>query len=132
MKQLINLGLLLTFQFCYLEWPNNTSFVFQAQYEIFSKTHQFARNFLHPIILIGFFSQILILLSVIFKNFNSKWNLIGVIALTPIVLLFLLVGIVSFNIKIIISTIPYLIFLILYFKFRNKKTASFLKQFLNQ
>ena len=121
MKRLINIGLLLTFQFCYLEWPNNTSFVFQAQYEIFSKTDQFLQNFSHPIILIGFISQISILLAIIFKNFNSKLNFIGILALTTVVLLFLIVGIVSFNFKIIISTIPYLIFLILCFKLRIKK-----------
>lgn len=118
-NQLINLGLLLTFQFCYLEWPNNASFIFQATYEIFTKTDQLVQNFTHPIILVGFISQILILLSVIFKKFSPKWNLIGVIALTPIVLLFFLVGILGFNLKIIISTIPYLIFCFLFFKFRR-------------
>lgn len=119
MKQLINIGLFLTFQFCYLEWPNNNSFIFQAEYEILTKTEHLIQNLMHPIILIAIISQILILLSATFKSFNPKWNFLGIIALTPIVLLFLLVGILSLNVMIILSTIPYLFFCFLYFKYRK-------------
>ena len=120
MRKIINIGLILSFQLCYLEWPNNASFIFQAEYEIFTKTEQLIKNFMHPIILIGFASQAFILFAAIFKNFNSRLNFIGVISLTPIVLIFLAVGFISFNFKIIISTIPYMFFCFLYFKFKNK------------
>ncbi|UGS24879.1 hypothetical protein [Flavobacterium channae] len=120
MKRLINLGLLLSFQFCYLEWPNNTSFIFQAEYEIFRSKEHWLQNFTHPIILVGLLSQILILISIIYNDFSPKWNLLGVIALSPIVLVFVLVGLLTLNEDIIISTVPYLIFCYLFFKAKIK------------
>ncbi|UGS19930.1 hypothetical protein [Flavobacterium cyclinae] len=122
MKRLINIGLLLTFQFCYLEWPNNSSFVFEATYKVFSNTNQLLQNLTHPIILLGLLSQLLLVMAVIFKKFSLKWNLVGVYALTPIVLLFLFVGLLSLNFKIILSTLPFLLFCFLFFK--NKKSFA--------
>lgn len=44
MKRIINLCLLLSFQFCYLEWPNKSMYVFQAEEDIFSKTESLKDN----------------------------------------------------------------------------------------
>lgn len=67
MRQIINIGLILSFQLCYLEWPNNASFIFQAEYEIFTKTEQLIKNFMHPIILIGLLLKLLFYLQLSLK-----------------------------------------------------------------
>ncbi len=128
MKQVINLALLIAFLFCYLEWPpNNSMFVFQGEYEIFSNTKNWVSNFTHPLILVGFIAQLLLLYCVFNKKASHKLNSIGILLLTPLVLLFFVVGILSFNTKIALSTLPYLILVVFYFywhKKQTKKTAS--------
>lgn len=128
MKQVINLALLIAFLICYLEWPpNNSMFVYMAEYEIFNNKKNWVSNFTHPLILVGFIAQLLLLYSIINKNTSHKLNSIGILLLTPLVLLFFVVGILSFNIKITLSTLPYLILVVFYFywhKKQNKKTAS--------
>lgn len=109
MKKLINLALLIAFQFCYLQWPpNNSMFIFEGEYEIFSKTNHLIDNVTHPIILSGIIAQVFLLLGAIFTNFNRKLNTLGVVLLSALVLLFFVVGILSMNFKIIIATLPYL------------------------
>ena len=105
----IYIVLLLTFQFCYLEWPNNSIFIFQAAYVIFSKTENLLKNLFHPIILLGFITQFIILLGAIFRNSNKKIIAIPIILLTFLVLFFSFIGILSLNYKMIISTIPFLV-----------------------
>lgn len=121
MKRLLNLGLLITFQFCYLEWPNHSMYIFEAEKEIFTKTENWISNFTHPIILIGLVTQIVLLLGVIQLKINSKLNNLSVLLLGTLVLLFAVVGVLSLNYKIIFSTLPFLILAVIYFvKFRKK------------
>jgi len=91
MIKFINLALLLAFQFCYLQWPpHNSMFIFQGEYEIFSKTNHLIDNLTHPIIITGIIAQVFLLLGAIFRNFNQKLNTLGVVLLAALVLLFLL------------------------------------------
>ncbi|WP_324215039.1 hypothetical protein [Flavobacterium sp.] len=115
MKRLINLSLLITFLFCYLEWPpNNSMFVFQGEYEIFTNTKNWVSNFTHPLILLGLLAQLILIYAVINPKINTKLNHLGVAVLTPIVLLFFVVGLLSFNFKIMASTLPFLILVVYY------------------
>ena len=122
MKRLINLALLIAFQFCYLEWPpNNAMFIFQGELEIFSKTENWISNFTHPIILTGFLTQLVLLLGAILPNFNRKLNTLTVLLLSALVLLFTFIGLLGLNYKIIFSTFPFLILAVIYLvKFRKK------------
>ena len=123
MKRIINLGLLIAFSFCYLEWPpNNSMFIFQGEYEIFTNTKNMASNFTHPIILLGLVTQLILLYSAIKVNVSKKLNHLGVLLLTPVVLLFLVVGILSSNIKIILSTLPFLGLVVYYFILQRRAT----------
>lgn len=125
MKRLLNLGLLIAFQFCYLEWPNHSMYVFEAEKEIFTKTENWISNFTHPIILIGLVTQIVLLLGAILPNINSKINTLSVLLLGALVLLFAVVGVLSLNYKIIFSTLPFLILTVIYFvKNSNKISIS--------
>lgn len=125
MKRLLNLGLLIAFQFCYLEWPNHSMYVFEAEKEIFTKTENWISNFTHPIILTGLVTQIVLLLGAILPNINSKLNTLSVLLLGALVLLFAVVGVLSLNYKIIFSTLPFLIVTVIYFvKNSNKISIS--------
>ena len=115
MNRLLNLGLLIAFQFCYLEWPNHSMFVFEAEYDIFSKTESLFNNLMHPIILLGLITQLLLLLGFVLKYFNKKINNIAVLLLSILVLFIFLIGILDWNYKIIISTSPFLILAGIYF-----------------
>ncbi len=128
MKQLINLALIIAFLFCYLEWPpHNSMFIFMAEYEIFANQKNWVSNFTHPIIIAGLVAQLILLYCVLNKNASFKLNSIGILLLTPIILLFFVVGLLSLNAKIALSTLPYLIMVMIYFWHwkQNKKTASF-------
>lgn len=117
MKRLINLGLLISFLFCYLEWPpNNAAFIFQGEYEVFSNTKNWVSNFTHPLILLGLLAQLILIYAVINPKINRKMNHLGVAVLTPIVLLFFVVGFLSLNTKVIVSTLPFLVLVFFYFK----------------
>lgn len=115
MNRLLNLGLLIAFQFCYLEWPNHSMFVFEAEYDIFSKTESLFNNLMHPIILLGLITQLLLFLGFVLKYFNKKINNIAVLLLSILVLFIFLIGILDWNYKIITSTTPFLILAGIYF-----------------
>jgi len=122
MKRLINLALLIAFQFCYLEWPpNNSMFIYEGEAKIFFMTDKWMDNFTHPVILLGLLAQILLLLGAVIANFNKRLNSLGVILLGALVLLFFVVGALSGNFKIILSTLPYLVLVVYYFRILKKK-----------
>ena len=121
MRRFLNFFLFLSFQICYLEWPpHNSMFVFQAIFEILSKTENLIDNFTHPIILLGLLTQLLLLLGVLNPKMNKKINAIGILLLSLLVLLFLLISILSLNLKMFIATLPYLSITI-YFFWKYKK-----------
>lgn len=120
MNRLLNIGLLIAFQFCYLEWPNHSMFVYQVEYEIFAKAENLLTNITHPIILLGLINQILLLLGAFLSNFSKKINNMAVLLLSILVLFFFFIGILSLNYKIMASTTPFLILAGIYFtKFRK-------------
>ncbi len=116
LRSQLNVLLFLSFQICYLEWPpHNSMFVFQAIFEIFSKTENLVDNFTHPIILLGLFTQLLLLLGALNPKMNKKLNAIGILLLGLLVLLFLLISILSLNLKMLLATLPYLSITIYFF-----------------
>ncbi|HAP00680.1 MAG TPA: hypothetical protein DCQ93_02035 [Bacteroidetes bacterium] len=120
--QFYYLLLLISFLFCFLEWGNNhSSFIFQLEYEILMNTNQASENFMHPLILFPFIGEILLLI-LIFKKKPKRWLIIISILFPGIlVMMILLVGLLSLNIKIICSAIPFLITAILILRSMNQK-----------
>jgi hypothetical protein len=116
MRRFVNLLILIAFQIGYLEWPpHNSMFVFQAQYEIFSKTDRLLTNLFHPIILLGLVAQIILIIGAFLPNLNKKINAIGILLLSLLVLLFLLISILSLNLKMFLATLPYLSITVYFF-----------------
>lgn len=106
MLRLINISLLLSFSVCYLEWPNNSDFMFQLQYAVFA-SDDFIGAFTHPAVIAPLLGQIFILISLFKRKPDKRLTLNGMILLGLLVLLFLAIGLMNFNLKIILSTIPF-------------------------
>lgn len=118
---LLNLGLIAGFLCCYTEWGQSRSmFVAGAIYEILVVQGHFWQNLTHPIILAGL-TGLLILLYCAFSKKARYWlNVIGIVLLGIVVLLFLLAGLLAMNPKTIVSTLPYLILIYLFFRTRHQ------------
>jgi hypothetical protein len=113
-SKLLHIGLLISFQFCLLEWPNHSKFIFEITIDVF-KQKQLVNTLTHPIILISLITQLIIIASFFFKV-NKKLISICIGLLSIIVLLFLIIGIISKNSLMLLYTFPYILLLILIIK----------------
>ncbi|NUM30954.1 MAG: hypothetical protein HUU47_01365 [Bacteroidetes bacterium] len=105
----------------YLEWGNNNAFIYEIEFLFFSKIFTNPISVIHPFTVIPLIGQILLII-LIFKNKPNKP--LTIIALTSIAILFLMIlltGILSQNLKIVISVVPYFVFCILVFLLIFKK-----------
>jgi len=110
MNRLLNFGLLIAFQFYYLECPlNNSMFLFQAEFEIFSKTESLLQNLTHPIILLGLFKQIELLIDAFYQKFNKKSKQYSRF-FVYFGFIFFLIGILGLNYKIVAYATSLMIF----------------------
>ncbi len=110
MLRIYSLGLLLTFLLCYFHWGNNSAFLVEIQYELILKTKD--TSLLHPLIIGPAIGELLLLFTVLRPN--KKLILTGLILLMVLVLMVLLAGILGLQLKMIASTIPYIIISVLY------------------
>ena len=116
MRTFIIIGLLISFSICYMQWGNNNSaFIAQVEYELLFKKKNIVEAISHPIILAGFFGQLILLYSALAKKPNKKLQSAGIILLGIIVLIILLAGILSINLKMILSVMPFILLSIFYF-----------------
>lgn len=124
--RLVNIGLLFTFSICYLEWGGgNSSFIFEAEYELFRKTDKLLSSLTHPLILGGLIGQILLLYSIFSKKPKRILNTIGILILSPVVLLAFLAGALSLNFKMIAAALPFIVLSVIYFlKYRKQAPQS--------
>ena len=111
----VNLGLFVAFLFCYLSWGQDQSaFIFEVEYEVLKK--QDVASAVHPIILIGFIGQILLLYAILRPNARRWWNIAGVSMLSVIAGIVLFVGLISLQAPIILSTTPFFVLLYIFFR----------------
>lgn len=94
----------------YLEWSgDSSSFLFQAEAEIFSKLFSDPQSVLHPFTVIPFIGQ-LVLVFTLFQNKPSRLlTYTGILALGFLLVFLLVIGLVGMNMKITSSTIPFLV-----------------------
>lgn len=105
----LNLLLIITSLFGYLEWSGNQRmFLFEAEAEIFSKLLIDPVSVLHPFTILPLLGQLLLVFT-LFQKTPSKLLTYSSIAGIGLLLLFMfLIGIISMNYKIILSTVPFL------------------------
>ncbi len=110
MKKLLNVFLLITSLFGYLEWgQDQSSFLFQVEADLFVKLTESASSLAHPLILLPLSGQILLLITVFQKTPNRIMTLVGLACLSTIMIVIFIVGCIGGNFKVILSTLPFLI-----------------------
>lgn len=123
-SKIFNLLLIITSLLGYLEWSgNNHMFLFQAEAEIVTKLLTAPKSVLHPFILMPLTGQILLLITLFQKQPNKVLTYISIAGIGILLAFMLLVGLLSLNFKIILSTIPFLVLAFLAIRhFRNIKS----------
>lgn len=122
MKKLLNACLFISFLFGYLEWSRvEHLFIFQAEWDIFKKTLIDPVSVLHPFTLIPFTGQLLILYSLFQKIPGRIITIIGTACMGILMLMLFIIGMLSLNIKIAGSTLPFLILAFFILKLHWKK-----------
>ena len=115
MLKAINIGILLAFLICYLEWPNNSMFVFQIEFDVFFGDINKKDSFMHPAIGLPFIGELLLLITLFQKTPNRKLTIAGIILMGLLVLLLLLIGVLGLNFKMIASVVPFISLSTFYF-----------------
>ena len=93
----------------YLEWGGSQRiFLFQAEFEIITKLCTNPISVLHPFTILPIIGQFLILYAITKSPFNSKIMYIGIGLLSILLGFMFIIGCISVNYKILISTFPFL------------------------
>lgn len=116
-EKIINILILLSAFFGYLEWgKNNSSFLYEVELEFFKNMFNDPKSSVHPFTVIPIFGQILLFITLFQKTPNQKLTYIGIFCIGVLLLFIFFIGIISINLKILISTLPFILFAILSFK----------------
>jgi hypothetical protein len=106
--------LIFTSLFGYLEWGKDShSFLFQVEFEVFSQFFTNPASVPHPFILVPLFGQVLILVTLFQSNPSKILTYIGMACLGLLLGLMFFIGLWGFNFKILISTLPFTVTVIL-------------------
>lgn len=106
----LNLSLLLVSLFGYLEWgKDNSSFLFEAEYEVVRLLLTDPVKAAHPFSLLPLLGQMLLLITLFQKKPGRGLTLTGIACIGLLLLFMFFIGIAGPNFKILASTLPFLI-----------------------
>ena len=109
-SKILNFLLLVTSLFGYLEWgANKHMFLFQIEGEVLSKLFTDPTSVLHPLIVMPVIGQIMLLVTLFQRKPNNILTYISIGGLGLLLGFICLVGLLSFNYKIILSTLPFIV-----------------------
>ncbi len=122
--KILNLLLIITSLFGYLEWGgNNSSFLSQSEYDVLTKIFTEPKTVVHPFTIIPLVGQILLLITLFQKNPSKILTYICIACLGLLLGFMFFIGITSLNFKILTSTLPFLataIYTIFYLRKRRQ------------
>lgn len=108
--RILNILLLFFSLFGYLEWGgNNHSFLFEIELEIVSKFLTNPLDVIHPLILLPLIGQALLIITIFQKSPAKSLTYVGLAGLGLLFVFIFFIGILSLNLKVLISTLPFLI-----------------------
>jgi type IV secretory pathway VirB6-like protein len=123
-NKLIISGLVLSSFIGYLEWGKDSkSFLIQAELEVLSKIFTDPASVVHPFTLVPLMGQILLLITLFQKKPSRLLAFIGIGSIGILLLFMFFIGILSFNLKILASTIPFIVLCFAFIKI-NRRGAS--------
>jgi hypothetical protein len=112
--KLLNLLLIATSLLGYLEWSGNSHmFLFQAEGEIIEKLFKDPLSVIHPFIMLPMIGQAILFFTLCQKRPNKILTYISIVGLGILLVFMFLIGIISINYKIILSTVPFIVVAVL-------------------
>jgi len=121
--KVLNMLLIVTSLMGYLEWSgDNQMFLFQGEAEIIYKLFTNPTNLIHPFILLPLIGQMLLLITLFQKSPSKVLTYISIVGVGILLGFMFIIGLISLNFKIVISTIPFVVVVILVM--RNLKKSS--------
>ena len=122
--RLLNLGMILGSLLGYLEWgQGNSTFLFQAEIEVISKLFGDFASTMHPFTLLPLFGQILLIATLFQQRPNKILTYIGIGCIGVLLAFICFIGIISLNIKVFASTLPFLALTVWIIR-ENRKTNA--------
>jgi hypothetical protein len=108
--KILNLCVLLTSLIGYLEWGRDMHmFLFQGEAEVVGKLFHDPMAVIHPLTLLPLFGQLILLYTLFQKTPGKILTYIGLGCLSLLLLFITLVGALSLNYKIVLSTVPFIL-----------------------
>lgn len=126
--RLLNLGLIFSTLIGYLEWGTDSRmFLIEMEQEVLLKLFSDPSSVLHPLVLLPLFGQVLLAFTLFQKKPGKLITFIAIGCLATLFLVMFLVGCISLNFSILLSTLPFLLMAMLsiwyYRKEKSKKKA---------
>lgn len=120
----INLVLWITFQCCGFVWKNEITTVPQLEFILFQESQSIVANLTHPLIILGLFGQIMLLVHAFRRRWNRTLNTIVVGVLALIIGFLAVVGCLAKEWIMVGMQLPFLLSVCIYFFFAYKKTEG--------
>ena len=110
MQRVINILIILTSWLGYLEWGGSQSaFLIEVEWLLLSGQSASASDFAHPIIFLPLTGQVLGLIALLQKKPSRRLTTIGLVLIAILLLLVVVVGLISLNLRIFGSTLPFFV-----------------------
>ncbi len=123
-SKLLNIILIITSLFGYLEWgQHNTSFLFEIEYQVIINIFTNIEAVAHPFVLVPLFGQIVLFSTLFLKKPHRYLTYIGVVSLSLLLGFMFFIGIFSYHLKILISTLPFFLTVLIVVK-HDRRTTS--------
>ncbi|TBX70159.1 hypothetical protein EZL74_05280 [Flavobacterium silvisoli] len=120
-KKILIFLLLMSFQFGYLSWGNNSSsFVFQTEAKLFRELMTDPLSLIHPFIMIPLLGQFLLLFALFQKEPGKTITFTGIACSGLLMLMLLFIGIWTLEFKILSSAVPFVVLSLLLFRSYKK------------
>ena len=112
--KLLNLLLILTSLMGYLEWGGGRSvFLFQAEAEMFSRALVDPASVVHPFTMLPVLGQLALLVTLFQKRPSKALTYAGIAGIGLLLGLMCFIGVIDFNVRILASTLPFLVLAVL-------------------
>ena len=113
-RKILNGLAILSSLFGYLEWGGgNDAFLFQAEMEVLGKLVSDPVSAAHPITLLPLLGQVLLIVTLFQKEPSRLLTYLEIACLALLLVFMFLIGLLSLNLNIFLSTIPFLVVAIL-------------------
>jgi hypothetical protein len=109
-KKLLNLAAILASLMGYLEWGKDQSvFLYEAEVQLVAKALVDPAAAVHPFTILPLLGQTALVLTLFQKNASKALSLVGITGIGLLLGLMFAIGLLTLNVRILASTIPFLV-----------------------